>query len=74
MKREVLAAASPVAGRRLSMWPPPAEGGRRPHKTPLRIQKLFAPNRYNTISHYKLSFWAAVSALWALAAAIPSSH
>jgi hypothetical protein len=33
MKREVLAAASPAG------WPPP-------HKTPPRIQKLFAPNRY----------------------------
>jgi hypothetical protein len=52
------------------MGPPPAEGGRRPHKTPLRMQKLFAPNRYNTISHYKLSFWAAASAQRALAAAV----
>jgi hypothetical protein len=25
---------------------------------------------HNTISHYKLSFWAAASALWALAAAV----
>jgi MFS family permease len=33
------------AGRRLSMGPPPAEGGRRPHKIPpTRIQKLFASN------------------------------
>jgi hypothetical protein len=31
------------AGRRLSTGPPPAEGGRRPHKIlPTRIQKLFA--------------------------------
>jgi hypothetical protein len=33
------------AGRRLSMGPPPAFGGRRPHKIlPTRIQKLFASN------------------------------
>jgi len=37
------------AGRRLSMGLPPAEGGRQPHKTPLPIQKLFAPNRYKLI-------------------------
>ena len=28
-----------------------------------------SPPKANTISHYKLSFWAAASALWALAAA-----
>jgi len=28
---------------------PPAFGGRQPHETPLRIQKLFAPNRYKLI-------------------------
>gem|GEM_PF-5547089 len=33
------------AGRRLSMGPPPAKGGRRPHKIPPpRIQKLFTLN------------------------------
>jgi hypothetical protein len=33
------------AGRRLSMGPPPAFGGRRPHKIPpSRIQKPFASN------------------------------
>jgi hypothetical protein len=33
------------AGRRLNMGPPPAEGGRRPHKIPpTRIQKLSALN------------------------------
>jgi hypothetical protein len=48
MKGEVLSGGQPPmgAGRRFSMGPPPAEGGRRPHKTPHRIQKLFAPNRY----------------------------
>jgi len=35
------------AGRRPSTGPPPAEGGRRPHKIPpIRIQKLFASNWY----------------------------
>jgi hypothetical protein len=35
------------AGRRLSMGPPPAFGGRRPHKIPLtHIQKLFESSWY----------------------------
>ena len=48
------------AGRRLSMGPPPAEGGRRPHKKPpTRVQKLFASSWYNPIFRDGLSFWAA---------------
>jgi hypothetical protein len=39
---------------------------------PARYLRPF--QRANTISHYKLSFWAAASAQRALAAAIPSSH
>jgi hypothetical protein len=81
MKRDVLGRPALRAGRRLSTGPPPAFGGRRPHKIPpTRIQKLFASNWY--------PFWAkaflceegmaarpagrgltAPSALWALAAA-----
>ncbi|MDT7942596.1 MAG: hypothetical protein RQ993_04920, partial [Bacteroidota bacterium] len=34
---------------RLRLGLPPADGGRQPHKTPLPIQKLFAPNRYKLI-------------------------
>jgi hypothetical protein len=33
-------------------------------------ERLFWGGLYNTISHYKRSFWAAASALWALAAAV----
>jgi hypothetical protein len=59
MEREVLAAASPAG------WPPAPQNTTNSHSETVW---------YYTISHYKLSFWAAASALWALAAAIPSSH
>jgi hypothetical protein len=40
------------AGRRLSIGPPPAFGGRRPHKIPpTRIQKLFASKLGNLVLH-----------------------
>jgi hypothetical protein len=53
------------------MGPPPAFGGRRSYKIPpTRLQKLFAQNWYYIISYYKLSFWAAASTLWVLAAAV----